>query len=224
LLPVALVHIALFACNLIVGGLLMHGKVVVNPYRPAEAARQFFANNPKALQVAAFFFFASSVPLGIYTATVVSRLRFLGVRAAGTYIALFGGFTTSMMIALSGLMTWTLSVPEVSVSIPVTKLVHFLSFLFGGVGFAVPFGLLVAGVSITSLFRRLLPRWLVWFGILVAAAGELSTLSLVSYAANFAIPIARFGGFIWLVAVAAKLPKTPRTESNAIDAVREVTQ
>jgi hypothetical protein len=70
----------------------------------------------------------------------------------------------------------------------------------------------------------LLPRWLVWFGIFVAAAGELSTLSLVSYAANFAIPIARFGGFIWLVAVAAKLPKTPRTESNAIDAVREVTQ
>jgi hypothetical protein len=42
----------------------------------------------------------------------------------------------------------------------------------------VAFGLLTAGVSVTSHFFGLLPRWQVWFGIGIAAAGELSSLSL----------------------------------------------
>jgi len=208
LLPVAIVHTLLFAASLVAGALLMHGPAFVNPYGDAEASRRFFADNPQALRVAAFFFFGSSVPLGIYTATVVSRLRFLSVRAAGTYIALFGGLMASGAIAISGLCSWILSVPEVSASLPVSRTLHFLSFHFGGVAFAVAFGLLAAGVSVTAFFSRLLPRWLVGFGLLIALAGELSTLSLIAYPATIAIPVTRFGGFIWLIAVAATLPTT----------------
>jgi hypothetical protein len=85
---------------------------------------------------------------------------------------------------------------------------HFLSFLAGGVAFAVAFGLLAAGVSVTSFFARLLPGWLIWFGLLIALAGELSSLSLVAYPMAFALPLTRFGGFLWLIAVGAILPKT----------------
>lgn len=208
LLPLALVHTALFVAAFAAGVVLRHGSAFVNPYGPAEAVRQFFATNGGAVRVSAFFFFASFVPLGIFAATIVSRLRFLGVRAAGSYIALFGGFATSGMIALSGIFSWVLSVPEVSASVPLTKALYFLSFLFGGIGFAVCFGLLAAGVSVTSYFYRLLPRWLVWFGLLIALVGELSTFGLITYPATFTIPITRFGGLIWLIAVAATLPKT----------------
>jgi hypothetical protein len=216
LLPVAVVYTLLFAASVVGGALLRHGAAFVNPNGPAEAARNFFAENPEAVRVAAFFFFGSSVPLGIYTATIVSRLRFLGVRAAGSYIALYGGFTASSALAISGLCSWVLSVPEVAASLAATRVLHFLSFLFGGVGFAVGFGLLVAGVSVTSFFLPLLPRWLVWFGLFLAAVGELSTLSLIVYPATLALPIVRFGGFVWLIAVGATLPKTARTNQPLI--------
>jgi hypothetical protein len=95
-------------------------------------------------------------------------------------------------------------------------MLHFFSFLFGGTGFAFTFGLLVAGVSVTSYFTRLLPRWVIWFGLFIAAAGELSTLSLVSYYATIFIPITRFGGFVWLIAAAATMPKK---QVSAVEAV-----
>ena len=214
LLP-ALSYTLLFAASLLSGALLRHGTPFVNPYSPAEAAQAFFAQNFTATRWSAFFFFGSSVPLAIYTATVVSRLRFLGVRAAGTYIALAGGLAASGAIALSALCSWVLSLPEITASAALTKGLHFLSFLLGGVSFAVGFGLLAAGVSVTSHFFRLLPRWVTWFGLFIALAGELSTFSLVAYPANLALPITRFGGFIWLIAVAALLPKTRGSAEEA---------
>jgi len=215
LLPLALVYTLLFAANLISAALLRRGTAFVTPFGDPEAARAFFAGNPLAVKVSAFFFFGSAVPLGIYTATVVSRLRFLGVRAAGTNIALFGGFAASGAIAISALCTWVLSVPEVSASMVVTRALFFLTFLFGGAGFAVAFGLLAAGVSVTSHFARLLPRWLVVLGMIVAVAGEIASLSLVAYPANLAIPVTRFLGFAWLILVGARLPKSLRASEGA---------
>jgi hypothetical protein len=205
LLPLAIVHTLLFVANVASAVLLRHGPSFVTPFGDAGAARAFFAANAFAVKVSAFFFFGSAVPLAIYTATLVSRLRYLGVRAAGTNIALFGGFAASGAIAISGLCTWVLSVPEVSASLVATRVLYFMSFLFGGTGFAVPFGLLAAGVSVTSHFARLLPRWLIVLGMIVAVAGELSYLSLIAYPANLAIPVTRFIGFAWLILVANQL-------------------
>jgi hypothetical protein len=214
-LPLAIVHALLFVASIVSAVLLRHGARFVTPFGDAEAARAFFAANPHAIKVSAFFFFGSAVPLAIYTATVVSRLRYLGVRAAGTNIALFGGFAASGAIAISGLCTWVLSVPEVAASLVAARVLYFLSFLFGGAGFAVAFGLLAAGVSITSHFACLLPRWLVVVGIIVASAGELSSLSLIAYPANIAIPVTRFAGFAWLILVGGLLPQTLRRTAGA---------
>jgi hypothetical protein len=220
LLALAIVHALLVAASILAGTLLKHGAAVVNPYSAAEEARRFFANNPVAVRASTFFLFGSSVPLGIYAATMVSRLRFLGVRAAGSYIALFGGFAASTALAVSALSGWVLSVPEVSASLVATRALHFMTLLFGGVVFAVAFGLLTAGVSVTGHFFRLLPRWLLWFGILIAAAGELASFSLLTSPTAVLIPIARFCGFVWLIAVGVVLPRTVRV-SDALTAAGE---
>ena len=169
--------------------------------------RAFLALSPAAVRVSSFFLFGSAVPFGIFAVTTVSRLRFMGVRAAGTNIALLGGLIATIALILSGSVGWILSVPEVSASAPVVKAIDFLNFLLGGVVFAVGFGLLAAGVSVTSYFMRLLPRWMVALGMLVALAGELSSFSLIAYPANFFIPITRFVGFIWMLSVAVALTK-----------------
>jgi hypothetical protein len=142
-------------------------------------------------------------------------LRFLRVRAAGTNIALFGGLTAAIALFLSGVAGWVLSVPEVTTSAPVVKAIVFLNFLFGGVFYAIGFGLLAAGVSVTSYFTRLLPRWLVALGLLIALTGELSWFSLVAYPANFFIPITRFGGCIWMLLTAVALTRGRRLPEGA---------
>jgi hypothetical protein len=106
---------------------------------------------------------------------------------------------------------WVLSVPEVAASAPTVKALVFLNFLAGGVLYAVGFGLLAAGVSVTCYFMRLLPRWVVALGMVVAISGELSSLSLIAYPANFFIPITRFVGYLWMIFAAVALTKNRRT-------------
>jgi hypothetical protein len=215
LILLATVHILVFVAGLVAATTLRHGAAYVTPFAPAEEVRLFFAQSPSAVRVSDFFLFGSAVPFGIFAVTTVSRLRFMGVRAAGTNIALLGGLMATMALILSGILGWVLSVPEVSASAQLVKGVFFLCFLFGGTVFAVGFGLLTAGVSVTSYFMRLLPRWLVAFGMLLAVTGELSSLSLIAYPANFFIPVTRYLGLIWMVSVAIALTKNRKVVEAA---------
>ncbi len=210
LMLLATVHILLFVAGLVAAATLRHEAPYVTPFAPAEQLRSFLAQSPTAVRVSNFFLFGSAVPFGIFAVTAVSRLRFLHVRAAGTNIALLGGFIATIALILSGSAGWILSVPEVSESAQVVKAIFFLSFLFGGAVYAVGFGLLAAGVSVTSHFMRLLPRWMVVLGMLVAITGELSSFSLIAFPASFFIPITRYLGFIWMVAVAVALTRDRR--------------
>jgi len=212
LLLLAIVHLLLFAANLAVVAVLRHGAPYVNPFAPAEAVRAFFMQNPSATRIGSFFLFGSAVPFGLFAVTTVSWLRFLKVRAAGVNITFFGGLTATFALILSGLSGWIVSLPDIAASAPLAKATYFFSFLSGGVAYAVGFGLLAAGVSITSYFTRHLPRWLVAFGMIVAVAGEFSSLSLIAYPANFLIPITRYLGFIWMLLVAVSLTRNRRPE------------
>jgi hypothetical protein len=67
---------------------------------------------------------------------------------------------------------------------PVSGLVaYYASYAFGGPGFSVPMGLLIAGVCVPAAFLRLLPKWLVTFGLILAVCGELSWLNLIARSA-----------------------------------------
>jgi hypothetical protein len=207
LLLLTIVHLFLFASGLVAASMLRQGAHFATPFAPAEELRAFLALSPTAVRVSNFLLFGSAIPFGIFAVTCVSRLRFMGVRAAGTNIALLGGLISTIALILSGSVGWILSVPEVLASAPIVKAINFLNFLLGGVVFAVGFGLLAAGVSVTCYFMRLLPRWLTVFGMILALAGELSSLSLVAYPANFFIPITRYLGFIWMFSVAIALTR-----------------
>jgi hypothetical protein len=212
LLLLAIAHVLLFAANLAVVAALRHGAPYINPFAPSEAVRAFFMQNPSATRIGSFFLFASAVPFGLFAVTTVSWLRFLKVRAAGVNITFLGGLTATFALILSGLSGWMVSLPDIAASAPLAKAIYFFSFLSGGVAYAVGFGLLAAGVSVTSYFTRHLPRWLVALGMIVAVAGEFASLSLIAYPANFLIPITRYLGFIWMLLVAVNLTRNRRPE------------
>jgi hypothetical protein len=206
LIALALVFTALFVAN-IVTGVLLGGPGFPSPFAPADQIQQYFTGQSTAVMISGFFQFGSAVPLVLFTATAYSRLRYLGINAAGASIALVGGLLASAFMALSGLLHWALSRPELLEPVSLMRALHLLTFLTGGVGHVVPLGLLLAGVSVTSGYARLLPRWVVWLGLVIAVIAELSTLSLVVPVAAILLPMARFPAFVWLIAVGATMPR-----------------
>jgi hypothetical protein len=181
------------------------------PWEPASAIVSFFQNQGSRVVLCLFLQLGAMICLGLFTAAVVSRLHFLGSRAAGTYIALFGGFLVVFDSMAGTMATWAMVHPSVAPHDGVVMALYYLGYGLGGPGFSIPMGLLIAGISVTAAFMKLLPKWLIVFGLILAAAGELSWLHLILYPKLlFLIPLVRFPGFIWIIAVGFQLPKSRR--------------
>ena len=208
LLPVGIVYTALFLGSLAVPTLAASGAHFPSPFDPTALAAAYFAEHASAVRLAAFLQFGAAVPLAIFTATLVDRLRFLGMKVAGTVIALYGGLAASCFLALSAMIQWVLAQPDVATQPGAARLLHLLAFATGGPGHVVPLGLLLAGASVPALVGRLLPKWLAWLGLALAAVAELAWLSLLLPGAAYLLPAARFPAFIWILAVGALLPQS----------------
>jgi hypothetical protein len=206
---VAIVYTALFNLGLY---FLVSSKIGnISFPTPADSVQNiaaYFRSNSQAVLFGAFFQFGSTIPLGLYVVNVVSRLRFLGIKAAGVYITLFGGIMATINLALSALILWTLSYPNLSQDNTIISTLYYLLFALGGVGFSVPLGIFIAGVSVTAGFSKLIPNWVMWFGLLLALFGELSWLSIPFPNLGVLIPLTRFPAFIWMIIVGFVLPRS----------------
>lgn len=176
------------------------------PWASAPVIQTFFEQRHAAAVLCAFLHFGAAVPLGIFAAAAVSRLRFFGVRAAGADIALFGGFVTAVLMMAGSAVLWTMTIPGVVQAPALAQGLHFLNFALGGPEYSVPLGVFMAGVSVPLLFRRLTPRWIPILGLVLAACGELSWLTIEFHVALPLIPLTRFPGFVWMIAVGFALP------------------
>lgn len=206
LFSLSVVFVVLFLAGL-VGATISAGTTFPSPFDDPGRIISYFAQHSTAVLLTAFFQFAAAVPLMLLTATVYARLRHFGVAVAGAVIALAGGLGASLFLMLSGMFTWVLAGPAALGDPSVVRAIQDLSFLTGGPAHVVFFGLFMAGVSEVALFTRMLPRWVAILGVVLAVIAELSTLSLVVPALAVLLPLARFPGFVWLIAVAALLPR-----------------
>ncbi len=164
------------------------------PWEPAETIVRYFQNQSHDVLFCAFFQFCSSIPLGIFTATIVSRQAFLGTTAAGNHIALFGGFLTAFNLGLTSMIMWVMAYPGIAANENIIRSLYYVAFATGGVGYSVPLGLLIAGISVPSLFMKTLPKWLSVSGIIIAVIGEASAFFLIFPKLLFLIPLTRFPG------------------------------
>lgn len=171
------------------------------PHDSASAVA-FVAQNSWAIRLGSFSEFVSAIPLGIFMAVIIGRLQSPGARSSGLHIAALGAIATPLMLIGSALSTWSLTRPGVAAAPGAVQVLQSLGFDGGGPGFAVFLGLFAAGVSIS----RRLPWWLTGLGAVVAAAGELSSLTLLNFSAGYCIPVARFLSVLWMLALAFKLP------------------
>ena len=148
----AIVYTLLFNAGLYQVVSFTGGPHFPGPWESSDAITAYFQTYPKTVLLCAFLQFGAAIPLGIFTATVVSRLQFLGVRAAGPYIALFGGLMTAFNMAATAFVLWVMAYPGIAEDAGVLRAFYYLGFAFGGVGFSVPLGLLIAGECIPAAF------------------------------------------------------------------------
>jgi hypothetical protein len=121
-------------------------------------------------------------------------------------IGMIGGALSAAALSLSALLEWTLSRPAVRGDEPLTRALQDLAFLTGGVMHVVFLGLLVAGIAVPALVLGFFPRPLALAGLAIALVAELSTLVLAWSGLGPLLPIARFTGLLWLIAVGFLLP------------------
>jgi hypothetical protein len=189
------------------------------PYFPGPTASvneivAFFSQRQGATLLCAFLQFGSAVPLGIFTMSMVARLKYLGVRAAGADLALFGGLATAMGLVISSCILWAMTYPGIAQDANLLHALYRVSFGIGGPGYSVFFGLLAAGVSITAGLYKLLPKWIVILGLVVAVVGELSWFEILNVKLLPLIPLTRFPGFVWMIAAGFSLSKLRSTEGT----------
>ena len=178
------------------------------PWESPEVITAFFQARPTAVRMCAFLQFGAAVPLGIFAVSAVSRLQFLGVRAAGVFIALFGGIATAVLMMAASSALWVMAQPGIAEDRAVLQALYWLVQGLGGAGFSVPFGLLAAGLTIPAAFLKLVPKWIVVLGLAVAICGELSWLYFMLPGALPLVPLTRFPGFVWLIAMGLALPRS----------------
>lgn len=209
--PTAIAVVALVMASLILPIVLSSGAVFPSPYSDEVSIVEYFRAHPNLVLVTALLQFAASVPLGIFAATASVRLNHLGVRVPGPAIGLLGGVLASSSMALSGLLTWTLTRPEILDHIELVRLMHNLAFITGGPGFVVPLGLLIAGIGVPGLIARLLPRWHAWAGLVIAGLAMIAIFTIAIPELSILLPIVRFPALAWIVIAAFLLPRQRRT-------------
>src|SRR5215217_6582312 len=204
LLVPALSFLALFVASLVFAVGVAQGSFPT-PWTPSADKLAYFRANAGSVRAMAFLQFGAAIPFAVFTATVVSRLRFFGSRAAGPGIAYAGGLLAAFALAGSAVMEWMLSRPDTLANPMLVSAFYDLAFILGGPVHMAGVGLLLLGVSVPLFFMRLAPRWLCVMGIVVGCVAELSTLTLLTLNASYLLP-ARFPSLVWMIAVAVTLP------------------
>ncbi len=205
LLAPALAHVVLFVASIVVG---TSAGVFGRPDTAAAVLTVNLAEHAGAARTVAFLQVASGVTLGVFTAAAASAVRSRTPRLAGLDIARFGGYGAGLLLAVSGLSTWSAATAADGAaggSEAAVKALTLVSFATGGPGYVALFGLLVAGIAVPLFIARLAPRWIGGTGIALAVVAELALLSLATDVLQPLLPLARFPGALWMLVVAAIL-------------------
>jgi hypothetical protein len=98
------------------------------PWESAGTILAFFRTRPDAVRLCAALQFGAAIPLGIFSASIADRLRFLGAHVAGT---------SNIALAVCGELSWlNLLAPQFLPLVPLTRFPGFVWMI--AVGVALP--------------------------------------------------------------------------------------
>lgn len=180
-----------------------------------EILSRYVRDHGTAIGLGAFLLLVAAVLL-VPVAAILARLLRQGQgqgqghgqgqdQGAAAAAAFAGGLLASGALASSAALTWTLGRLPQEAPEALARALADLSFLTGGLGYAVSFALLAAGTCLAARGSGLLPRACATTGLVIAAAGLAATLTLVVFGFSYLLPVVRFGGTAWLMWAACAL-------------------
>ncbi|MFI6418072.1 DUF4386 domain-containing protein [Streptomyces sp. NPDC050842] len=184
-----------------------------------DILRDYVRDNGTAINLGAFLLLVAAVllvPAAATLAALVRRGQGQGQdhgAAAATVLA--GGVLAGGALASSAALTWTLGRLPEEAPAALARALADLSFLAGGLGYAVSFAFLAAGTCLAARRSGLLPRACATTGLVIAAAGLAATLTLLALDFGYLLPVVRFGGTAWLVWAAVALVRSRPTAPAA---------
>ena len=125
--PNLLLLTIIYAGLMLAGGSRLSAAFAI-PHDSTERAVAYVAQHGWSIQLGSFFELLSAIPLGLFFATTISRLRFLGVSAAGESIAFLGGIGATLMLVLSALANWSLTRPGIAEAAGAVQALRSISF------------------------------------------------------------------------------------------------
>ncbi|GAA4892157.1 DUF4386 family protein [Streptomyces coeruleoprunus] len=190
------------------------------PGTPGRDILRYVRDNGTAIDLGAFLLLVAAVllvPVAATLARLVRHRQSADMSAAAATAALAGGVLASGALASSAVLAWTLGRLPEQAPAALARALADLSFLTGGIGYAVSFALLAAGTCLAARGSGILPRACATTGLVIAAAGLAATLTLVVFGFSYLLPVVRFGGTAWLVwaALALARPRSAAPGANA---------
>ncbi|MCX5375062.1 nuclear transport factor 2 family protein [Streptomyces sp. NBC_00091] len=184
-----------------------------------DILRQYVRDHGAAIDLGAFLLLVAAVLLVPLAATLARLVRRGQGRdqGAAAATALAGGLLASGALASSAALSWTLGRLPEEAPAALARALADLSFLAGGLGYAVSFALLAAGTCLAARGSGLLPRACATTGLVIAAAGLAATLMLLVFGFSYLLPVVRFGGTAWLLWAAFTLVRS-RPTAPAVNA------
>ncbi|WP_407839132.1 DUF4386 domain-containing protein [Streptomyces sp. DSM 116496] len=187
--------------------------------RPGTPGRdilsQYVRDHGAAIDLGAFLLLVAAalmVPAAAILARLVRRGQGPGQdQGASPATAFAGGLLASGALACSAALSWTLGRLPQEAPAALARTLADLSFLAGGLGYAVSFALLAGGACLAARGSGLLPRACVATGLVIAAAGLAAALTLIVFGFSYLLPVVRFGGTAWLVWAAFVLARSRPT-------------
>jgi hypothetical protein len=179
------------------------------PGSPASEVAAFYAANPIAVGTTALLQTVSVAAFAVFVAALAPALR----AAGAAWLPRVGYLSVAAMVASSGLSV-TLAVIATSVSDATVGILRQASFYAGGVVNVVTLGVFVFGSALVLGRERLFGKPTRWFGIVAGAIAMLSTLSLVIYYANAALPAGRVLSMVWAVVAGVVVYRRVQAESR----------
>jgi hypothetical protein len=130
-------------------------------------------------------------------------------------LAANGGLLAAGFLLLSALLYWTLTRAEVAGESGAAHAVLYLSYLAGGQAPALAFAALIGAASLLTLRARVLPTWIGRLGLLAAALGFASVVSLL-WDPTFYLLLEPAGAlsFLWLFAASIAFARDARAQQR----------
>ncbi|WP_283139463.1 hypothetical protein [Rhizohabitans arisaemae] len=197
-------YAVLFLASMFVPGLLAASPEAPIPYSTDAEVERYLAAGGVPGVLTPFFHVLAAISLLVFVPLFTAAVRRHGenpwtgvIQGAGTVGAAF--------LLLSAGAQWVLSRPSTVADLRVFRMVMDLGFITGGPAHVATLGIFVGVGSFLALRTRILPGWLGWLGVAIGALSVLSVFSWLFFGGTFFVPLGRFIGFIWFVAVALRL-------------------